>query len=67
MNVILTYPDGNRYSGSWKDGKPDGIGTLYNKSGQIIQKGLFKNGLFVENIIQSKVQESSESQLNLNF
>jgi antitoxin component YwqK of YwqJK toxin-antitoxin module len=67
MNVILTWPDGRRYNGSWKDGKPDGMGTLYNKSGQIIHKGLFKDGFLVENITQSRAQESSDSQLNFNL
>jgi antitoxin component YwqK of YwqJK toxin-antitoxin module len=67
MNVILTWPDGRRYNGSWKDGKPDGMGTLYNKSGQIIHKGLFKEGCFVDNIIQVKVQESSDTQLSLSL
>ncbi len=67
MNVILSWPDGNRYSGSWKDGKPDGMGTLYNSSGQIIHKGLFKDGSFVENIKQSKSQTTSDTQLSLNL
>ncbi len=67
MNVILTWPNGNRYSGSWKDGKPDGMGTLYNKSGQIIHKGLFKDGRFVENITQAQIHESSDAQLSFNL
>lgn len=35
------------YSGEWADGVYSGQGTEYNESGEILNEGLFENGVFV--------------------
>ena len=38
---VLTYPDGKKYEGEWKDGR-EWNGTGYNKNGEIVVR--FVNG-----------------------
>ena len=45
----LTYPDGTKYVGQVKDGKPHGQGTMYNSKGKVILKGTFEDGDYVGN------------------
>jgi hypothetical protein len=40
--------DGSKYIGKFKNDTFEGNGVLYSKSGQIISKGQFKNGKFIE-------------------
>ena len=35
----MTYPDGSKYQGEWKDGKPHGKGTYTFKSGDSLRNG----------------------------
>ena len=43
------WENGEYYIGQWKNGLRNGKGTLYNKNGDIIQKGNWINDKFVEN------------------
>ena len=44
----MTYPDGKKYSGEFKDGeKKHGHGTLIDADGKTVE-GQFKNGEFVK-------------------
>ena len=41
--VILTFPDGEKYEGEWKDGKYDGQGTITFSNGDKLV-GEYKDG-----------------------
>ena len=41
---VLTFPDGDKYDGKWKNGKADGLG-VYTFATGTQYKGQFKNGL----------------------
>ena len=41
------WSDGVRYTGHWKEGKKHGKGVEYSASGNIIQQGLWDNGVFI--------------------
>ena len=43
----MTWPDGEKYVGQWKEDKENGEGTMYNPDGSIYQKGTFKDGFHV--------------------
>ena len=43
--VTGKFPDEKFFSGTFKDGKPDGILTIYYKNGQIASQTEYKNGL----------------------
>jgi len=43
-----TAADGKKYVGQWKKNKLDGYATIYDKNGNIMQKGIFWDGVFVE-------------------
>ena len=43
----MTYPDGQKYSGEFKDGEKHGHGTLIYADGKTVA-GEFKNGEFVK-------------------
>jgi len=45
----MTYPDGKKYSGEFKDGEKHGHGTLIAADGKTVE-GEFKNGEFVKKI-----------------
>ena len=45
---ICTYADGTKYDGHWKEGKKNGTGVLYDKSGKTLLEGTWTNGEFVE-------------------
>ena len=40
----LTWPDGRKYRGSWKDGKQHGEGLFYSIKGNSWKKGIWENG-----------------------
>jgi hypothetical protein len=42
-NPTITYPDGSRYQGSQRNGKPQGYGTMYYPDGSYYQ-GLWEEG-----------------------
>jgi len=41
-----TWPNKQRYTGQWKEGKMHGKGTLYDLNGKVHQEGTFKDGEF---------------------
>lgn len=43
---VFTYPSKKVYRGSWAHGKQEGSGALYNPSGQLLKKGLWREGVF---------------------
>lgn len=43
-----TWANGNKYSGSWKKGKRDGIGTYYSASNGEEVKGIWKDDEFIK-------------------
>jgi len=65
VEANATWPNGNHYRGGWMDGKPHGIGVLYNKSGMIIHKGLFKDGQIVEFSKHTEPPKNNDIQLDL--
>jgi hypothetical protein len=44
----MTYPDGRKYSGEFKDGEKNGQGAMVYPDGKKLE-GTFKNGEFVGN------------------
>lgn len=44
---MLTWPDGRKYEGPWKNGKQDGVGAFTSAGGQK-QKGQWKEGKLVQ-------------------
>lgn len=45
MGVVQWYKDGRLYyEGEWSDSVPQGYGTLYDKSGQMLYQGQFSRG-----------------------
>lgn len=44
----ITYPDGSRYTGEWKSGQQNGKGELFDTEGNLVHKGLWKVGEFIE-------------------
>lgn len=42
----ITYLNGERIEGYWKLGKLHGYCTIFSKSGKVIKKGCFKNGVY---------------------
>tara|TARA_B100001113_G_C21055880_1_gene598909 strand:+ start:1048 stop:1200 length:153 start_codon:yes stop_codon:yes gene_type:complete len=47
LGTLYIKNNGSIYEGEWKNGLPDGIGTITFKDGKI-QKGKFLEGLFIE-------------------
>jgi hypothetical protein len=45
---IYTWGSGDRYEGDVIIGKPNGYGTLYSSNGNIIHRGQWSDGRFVE-------------------
>jgi len=45
-----TYPDGHKYVGQWKNNKMNGSGILYAADGQILQEGIWIDGVFQNEI-----------------
>ena len=43
------YKNGNFYIGEWKEGKKHGKGIKFDKDGNVILKGKFNNGDFIDN------------------
>ena len=43
-----TFADGDKYIGEFINGKQNGQGVLYNTNGAILQKGLWRDGVFVQ-------------------
>jgi hypothetical protein len=43
----LTFPDGAKYIGEWRDGIMNGQGSLTSADGKV-KKGIWKNGQIVE-------------------
>ena len=46
----LTFANGNKYEGEWRDGKRNGQGTLYTKNFfgiKITKQGQWRNGEFI--------------------
>ena len=41
------YRSRNIYQGEWIEGHQHGMGTLFNKIGDAIKKGVFKKGKFL--------------------
>jgi len=42
--------NGEKYIGQFSDGYFNGFGTLYSANGEILKQGLFKDGVFIDNI-----------------
>jgi hypothetical protein len=42
----MTFPDGSKYTGQWKDGKMNGQGTMTHPDGKK-HVGQFKNNEFI--------------------
>ena len=42
------YKNGNFYIGEWKEGKKHGKGIKFDKDGNVILKGKFNNGDFID-------------------
>lgn len=40
----FTFPDGKKYDGEWKDGRPHGFGTMHNPRFGLTYEGQWKNG-----------------------
>ena len=45
---IMTFADGDKYLGEFKDDLFHGQGTSYDADGSVIKKGRWENGNFVE-------------------
>ena len=43
----MSFPDGEKYVGQWKDGERNGRGSLAFTDGKI-EKGIWKNGKLVK-------------------
>jgi antitoxin component YwqK of YwqJK toxin-antitoxin module len=41
------FQDGRKYVGYFEDGLPNGNGTLFDPTGEVIAKGRWRNGVFV--------------------
>jgi len=48
-----TFRDGDKFVGEFKDGKPNGKGTLFDIDGSIINQGLWIDGYFKFSVFQS--------------
>ena len=46
-NAVVTFSDGTKYVGEFKDGKPNGQGTRTSASGVVLQSGLWVDGTSV--------------------
>ena len=44
----FTFANGKKYVGEWKNNKLNGYAIKYYADGRIYQKGIFKDGVFVE-------------------
>lgn len=45
-NGRFVFASGNYYEGCWEDGYQHGKGIMFDKKGEEIQKGIWKNGEF---------------------
>ena len=46
-NCVVTYPNGDKYAGEVRDGKPNGQGSATLANGKI-QSGTWEHGKFIE-------------------
>ena len=44
----LAYGDGKRFTGEWRDDKPNGLGVYFNVNGSVAQSGRWEDGLVVQ-------------------
>ena len=44
---VLTYPNGRRFRGHWKDGLRNGPGKEFKADGRIAREGIWKDGQFI--------------------
>ncbi len=44
---MFKFVSGSEYDGNWSNGKQDGYGALYDRSGFVILKGEWKLGTFI--------------------
>ena len=70
--LTTTYPNGNKYVGEHKDGKPNGRGILYAEDGSIIYQGVWIGGTFIrsENLSTQpnlELQNTCDSNLIIKF
>ncbi len=47
----LAYSDGNRFTGEWRDDKPNGLGVYFNVNGSVAQSGRWEDGLVVQGML----------------
>jgi len=43
---VLTWDDGSKYEGLWKDDCFHGKGTFYSEEGKVLLKGIWEKGKF---------------------
>ena len=46
--LCKAFANGKKYVGEWKNNKLNGYAIKYYADGRIYQKGIFKDGVFVE-------------------
>ena len=44
---LFTFVSKKYYNGDWVYGKQNGKGTLFDKNGEVLHKGIWKDGVFV--------------------
>lgn len=47
-NGTYTWSNGDKYIGQWNNGLRDGNGIKYNREGNILLEGVWRNGIFAE-------------------
>jgi len=45
MGTVTERPSGGAFMGSFRDGKANGLGKMFDKQGKISHEGLWENGL----------------------
>ena len=52
---IFFYKEGTRFEGEFENGTKNGYGVLYDSNNVAIEKGLYKNGLLIEELINDEI------------
>jgi antitoxin component YwqK of YwqJK toxin-antitoxin module len=66
---ISSYCNKKKYEGDWGNGQPNGFGTKYNKTGNVVYKGFWKDGDFHgrgTEFIQAPIKSNIDP-INLSF
>jgi len=59
-NAVVTFSDGTKYVGEFKDGKPNGQGTRTSANSVVLQSGLWVDGTFLGSLVTPAIAAKIE-------